>query len=263
MTECIQETFSFPAHFSRRVEAGFTGGQVSSDGGALLLREADRKINLLGRLAACFTDKRAADRVEHPLPALLAQRIYGLALGYEDLSDHEQLRRDPLFAVLSGKRDLEAPLAGKSTLNRLELSGQSERYHKIGYSAAAIDRLLTALYIESHRAMPAEVVLDLDATDIPLYGHQPERFFHGVPTDRSSSVGWHGYYDAYCYLPLYIFCGDQLLCARLRPANQDAAKGAREELERIVLAAALELARGTHRAARRLRLLPRRADGVV
>jgi hypothetical protein len=221
MTECIQETFSFTAHFSQRVESGFIGGRVSSDGGALLLREADRKINLLGRLASCFTDKRAADRVEHPLAALLAQRIYGLALGYEDLNDHEQLRTDPLFAVLSGKRDVEAPLAGKSTLNRLELSGNTERYHKIGYSAEAIDRLLTELYIESHSAAPAEVVLDLDATDIPLYGHQPERFFHG-------------YYDAYCYLPLYIFCGDQLLCARLRPANQDAAKGALEEVQRIV-----------------------------
>ena len=221
MTECIQETFSFTAHFSRRVEAGFNGGQVSSDGGALLLREVDRKINLLGRLGTCFTDKRAADRVEHPLSAMLAQRVFGLALGYEDLNDHEQLRLDPLFAVLAGKRDVDAPLAGKSTLNRLELTGQSPRYHKIGYSPEAIDQLLTDLYIESHAAAPQRVVLDLDATDIPLYGHQPERFFHG-------------YYDEYCYLPLYIFAGDQLLCARLRPANQDAAKGALEEVERIV-----------------------------
>jgi hypothetical protein len=221
MTECNQEVFSFAAHFSRRVEAGFTAGQVTSDGGALLLRQADRKINLLARLAACFSDGRSPWFITHQLPEMLAQRIYGLALGYEDLNDHEQLRSDPLLALLSGKRELDEPLAGKSTLNRLELIGRTGRYHKIGYSAEAIDRLLGDLYIESHAAMPAEIVLDLDATDIPLYGHQPERFFHG-------------YYNNYCYLPLYIFAGDQLLCARLRPANQDAAAGAVEEVRRIV-----------------------------
>jgi hypothetical protein len=221
MTECNQETFAFTAHFSRRVEAGFTAGQVSSDGGVLLLRETDRKINLLGRLADCFRDGRDQQLVEHKLPEMLSQRIYGLALGYEDLNDHEQLRFDPVLGVLSGKRVLDEPLAGKSTLNRLELTGRSKRYHKIDYSAEAIDRLLVDLYIESHAVMPSEVVLDLDATDIPLYGHQPERFFHG-------------YYDSYCYLPLYIFAGDQLLCARLRPANQDAAAGSVDEASRIV-----------------------------
>src|SRR5450755_442419 len=221
MTECNQGLFSFAAHFSRRVEAGFTAGQVSSDGGALLLREADRKINLLGRVASCFIDGRAPLLVKHRLSEMLAQRIYGLALGYEDLNDHEQLRADPLFALLSGKRKLEEPLAGKSTLNRLELTGRSLRYHKISYSAESMDRLLTDVYLESHAAPLAQIVLDLDATDIPLYGHQPERFFHG-------------YYDSYCYLPLYIFAGDQLLCARLRPANQDAAAGSVEEVRRIV-----------------------------
>jgi hypothetical protein len=221
MTECKQESFRFTAHFSRRVEAGFTAGQVSSDGGALLLREVDRKIDLVGRLASCFIDGRAALQVKHQLPEMLAQRIYGLALGYEDLNDHEQLRSDPLLAVLSGKRELDEPLAGKSTLNRLELTGRSARYHKIGYSSELMDRLLGDLYLESHTAPPTEIVLDLDATDIPLYGHQPERFFHG-------------YYDSYCYLPLYIFAGDQLLCARLRAANQDAAAGAVEEVSRIV-----------------------------
>jgi hypothetical protein len=221
MTECTQETFAFTAHFSRRVEAGFTAGQVSSDGGAPLLREVDRKINLLGRLAVCFMDGRAPERIEHTVEEMLSQRIYGLALGYEDLIDHEQLRSDPLLALLSGKRDLDQPLAGKSTLNRLELVGRSERYHKIGYSAEAIDRLLTDLFLEAYAVPPTEIVLDLDATDIPLYGHQPERFFHG-------------YYDSYCYLPLYIFAGDQLLCARLRPANRDAAAGAVEEVSRIV-----------------------------
>jgi hypothetical protein len=221
MTECNQETFAFTVHFSRRVEAGFSAGQVSSDGGSLLLREVDRRINLLGRLASCFSDGRMPLLVKHQLPQMLAQRIYGLALGYEDLNDHEQLRSDPLLGLLSGKPNLDEPLAGKSTLNRLELTGRSGRYHKIGYSPEAIDRLLVDLYIESHAAPPTEIVLDLDATDIPLYGHQPERFFHG-------------YYDSYCYLPLYIFAGDQLLCARLRPANQDAAAGAVDEVSRIV-----------------------------
>jgi hypothetical protein len=152
---------------------------------------------------------------------MLAQRLYGLALGYEDLNDHEQLRNDPLLAMLAGRRELDRPLAGKSTLNRLELCGRSERYHKIGYAPEAIDRLLVDLFLEAHAEAPKRIVLDLDATDIPVHGHQPERFFHG-------------YYDGYCYLPLYIFCGDHLLCARLRPANQDAAAGAVGDVQRIV-----------------------------
>jgi Transposase DDE domain group 1 len=221
MTECIQEPFGFTAHFSRRVEASFSAGQVSSEGGSLLLREVDRKIVLIDRLANCFTDTRSQDRVEHALPEMLAQRLYGLTLGYEDLNDHEQLRNDPLLALLAGRRELARPLAGKSTLNRLELCGRSERYHKIGYSPEAIDRLLVDLFLEAHAEAPKRIVLDLDATDIPVHGHQPERFFHG-------------YYDGYCYLPLYIFCGDHLLCARLRPANQDAAAGAVGEVQRIV-----------------------------
>jgi Transposase DDE domain group 1 len=221
MTECNQERFAFTAHFSRYVEAGFTAGQVCTDGGALLLREVDRKINLLGRLAGCFIDGRSPLLVKHQLPEMLAQRIYGLTLGYEDLNDHEQLRSDPLLALLSGKRDLDEPLAGKSTLNRLELVGRTGRYHKIGYSSESLDRLLGDLFVESHATRPEEIVLDLDSTDIPLYGHQPERFFHG-------------YYGSYCYLPLYIFAGDQLLCARLRAANKDGAAGAVDEVSRIV-----------------------------
>ena len=221
MTECSQKVFHFAPHFSRRVEAGFTAGRVSSDGGALLLRETEFRIGLMDRVAACFSDKRKQDRVEHRLSEMLAQRIYGLALGYEDLNDHEQLRHDPLMAVLAGQRKLEDPLAGKSTLNRLELPGGSKRYHKIDYTPGKIDALLCDLFIESHTAMPDRIVLDLDATDIPLHGHQPERFFHG-------------YYDSYCYLPLYIFASDQLLCARLRPANIDGAAGALDEVKRIV-----------------------------
>src|ERR1700681_2293190 len=221
MTECNQEVFSFASHFSRRVEAGFTAGQVSTDGGALLLRQADRKIGLLKRVGSCFSDRRSPLLVEHQRGEMLSQRIYGLALGYEDLNDHEQLRHDPLMAVLSGRRKLEEPLAGKSTLNRLELPGGSQRYHKIDYAPEKIDALLCDLFIESHAEEPDQIVLDPDATDIPLYGHQPERFFHG-------------YYDSYCYLPLYIFAGDQLLCARLRASNVDGAAGALDEVKRIV-----------------------------
>jgi hypothetical protein len=203
------------------VEASFTGGRISSDGGALLLRQAERRIGLFKRLAASFTDKRRPDRVVHGLGEMLAQRVFALALGYEDLNDHDELRDDPLMAVLSGKRALDQPLAGKSTLNRLELPGGDKRYHKIDYKPEKIDALLCDLFVESHATPPEQVVLDLDATDIPLHGHQPERFFHG-------------FYDSYCYLPLYIFAGDQLLCARLRPANKDAAKGALDEVRRIV-----------------------------
>jgi hypothetical protein len=221
MTECNQEVFSFASHFSRRVESSFTAGQVSTDGGSLLLRQADRKIGLLNRVACCFTDRRSPIFVQHQLGEMLSQRIYGLALGYEDLCDHEQLRHDPLMAVLAGRRKLEEPLAGKSTLNRLELPGGSARYHKIDYAPEKIDQLLCDLFIESHAEAPDQIVLDLDATDIPLHGHQPERFFHG-------------YYDSYCYLPLYIFAGDQLLCARLRASNVDGAAGALDEVKRIV-----------------------------
>ena len=225
MTECTQQGFEFEGHFSRQVVAEFSGDRLTTEGGALLLREADRKIGLLRRVAECFTDMRQPERIEHELAEMLAQRIYGLALGYEDLNDHEQLRNDPLLALLAGKREIEQPLAGKSTLNRLELtpsgSPLAERYHKIGYSPTAIDALLVKIFLEAHTCAPKQIVLDLDATDTPLHGKQEGRFFHG-------------YYGHYCYLPLYIFCGDHLLCARLRPSNQDASAGSSTELERIV-----------------------------
>ena len=225
MTECSETLFPFEAHFSRQVVAQFEGSWLTTEGGSLLLRQADCKIGLLRRVARCFTDYRQPERIEHPLEEMLAQRIYGLALGYEDLNDHEQLRQDPLLGVLAGKRDLGEPLAGKSTLNRLELtpagSPAAERYNKIAYSSEAIDELLVTLFLESHRKAPSSIVLDLDATDTPLHGKQEARFFHG-------------YYNHYCYLPLYIFCGDQLLCARLRPSNIDASAGSLEEVQRIV-----------------------------
>jgi hypothetical protein len=225
MTQCTQSQFPFEAHFSRQVVAQFDGGQLSTEGGAVLLRATDRKIGLLRRVVRCFTDGRAPERIEHTLGEMLAQRIYGLALGYEDLNDHEELRHDPLLALVAGKRELEAPLAGKSTLNRLELTPLgaplTARYHRITYSSEALDALLVDLFLEAHRVPPTEIVLDLDATDTPLHGEQEGRFFHG-------------YYGQYCYMPLYIFCGEHVLCARLRPSNQDASAGSVQEVERIV-----------------------------
>ena len=225
MTECNQSQFPFEVHFSRQVVAEFSGQQMTTEGGALLLRAADRKIGLLRRVAQCFRDGRDPERIEHELNQMLAQRIYGLALGYEDLNDHEELRRDPLLALVAGKRELEEPLAGKSTLNRMELTPagepHAERYHKICYSGEALDRLLVEIFLEAHRKPPQEIVLDVDTTDTPLHGQQEARFFHG-------------YYNHYCYLPLYIFAGEHLLCARLRPSNQDASAGSREEVARIV-----------------------------
>jgi hypothetical protein len=223
MTECTQSSFEFQAHFSRQVVARFDGGTMSSDGGAVLLRETDRRLNLLPRRAACFEDRRQPWLISHTVPEMVAQRVYALALGYEDLTDHDQLREDPLLAVLSGKARVgEEPLAGKSTLNRLELGGEApSRYKKIHYREEAIDDLLTQLFLEAHPKAPEQIVLDLDTTDLPLHGHQEGRFFHG-------------YYDSYCYLPLYIFAGEHLLCARLRTADQDAAAGSKNEVERIV-----------------------------
>jgi hypothetical protein len=207
------------------VRARFDGGALTSDGGGVLLREVDRVTGILGQFAACFRDYRDPARITHGVSALVRQRIYGLALGYEDLNDHEQLRHDPLFAVLAEATDLAAPLAGKSTLNRLELSAatvdDAERYKKIAVDHAAVDRLLVDVFLKAHATPPAEIVLDLDATDDPVHGAQEGRFFHG-------------FYGHYCYLPLYIFAGEHLLGARLRRANIDASAGAVEELDRIV-----------------------------
>ncbi len=222
MTECTQSRFEFAEHDGRRVVAEFSGPATTSDGGALLLRETAAKLNLMPRLAACFADRRDPRYVRHRLEELVAQRVYGLALGYEDLNDHDQWRNDPLLVVLTGKSEPRKPLAGKSTLNRLELStSEPSRYKKVECDTAALDRLLVDLFLEAHPAPPARIVIDLDATDLPLHGHQEQRFFHG-------------YYDHYCYLPLYLFCGEHLLCARLRPANQDAAAGSVDEVRRIV-----------------------------
>ena len=235
-TQCNQRSFKFHPLAKREVQAQFDGGAITSDAGGLLLREVERCTRIIERFAACFRDHRREEQVEHTVKELVAQRVYALALGYEDLNDHEQLRQDPLLAVLAGKadptgedrvreRDRGKALAGTSTLNRLELTkavvGEKERYKKISLDEAAVDRLLVDIFLEAHENPPSEIVVDLDATDDPVHGNQEGRFFHG-------------YYGHYCYLPLYIFCGDHLLCARLRPSNIDASAGCVDELKRIV-----------------------------
>jgi hypothetical protein len=225
-TDCSAEFFDFAPVMGRAVVAGFDGGAITSDAGALLLGATDRAIGLVERFAECFIDRRKPELVEHLVSTLVGQRVFGIALGYEDINDHDDLRHDPIMAVLAGKLEAQredcAPVAGKSTLNRLELSrGTATRYHKIAHDAAAIERLFVALFLDAHKTPPQEIILDLDATDDPLHGHQEGRFFHG-------------YYDCYCYLPLYVFCGRHLLAAKLRPANVDGAAGAVEEIARIV-----------------------------
>ncbi len=235
-THCSGQRYLFQGPARREIVAEFNGGRISSDGGVVLVREVDRRRRIVERFAACFEDAREAGQVEHPLADLLRQRIYGLAQGYEDLNDHDELREDALLAAVVGKtdptgedrvrqRDRGKPLAGKSTLNRLEWGLSEEigddRYRRIAVSQEAVDRFFVEVFLDSHEEPPAEIVLDVDATHDPLHGAQEGRFFHG-------------YYGCYCYLPLYIFCGSQLLCARLRRSNIDASEGSVEEVERIV-----------------------------
>ena len=226
-TQCSANRFGFGTVEGRAVVASFDGGAITSNAGALLLGATDRAIRLVERFATCFRDARTPELIEHSVATLVGQRVFALALGYEDLIDHDQLRRDPMFAVLAGKlaarRASCAPVAGKSTLNRLEHApeGAPSRYHKIGHDGAAIEQLFVELFLEAHARPPKQIVLDLDTTDVPLHGHQEGRFFHG-------------YYDAYCYLPLYVFCGRHLLAAKLRRSNIDGSAGAVEEVERLV-----------------------------
>src|SRR6201998_3352327 len=225
-TECSADLFGFAAVERRAVVAAFDGGEITSDAGALLLGATDRAIRLIDRFAECFIDSRAPDLIEHEVSTLVGQRIFALALGYEDLVDHDELRHDPTMAVLAGKLSARrkdcAPLAGKSTLNRLELGGpEATRYHRVAWEGAKIEALFVDLFLEAHQHPPRQIILDLDATDDPLHGHQEGRFFHG-------------YYDGYCYLPLYIFCGPHLLASQLRRAHIDAAAGAAGETARIV-----------------------------
>src|SRR5204863_8168371 len=225
-TECSQFAFGFHPLKRLEIRAQFDGGAISSDGGGLLPREVEKRIGILHQFASCFTDYRNPDLIEHTVEELVAQRVYGLALGYEDLNDHEELRKDPLLAVLVEKCDpVGEVLAGKSTLNRLELTparaSAKARYKKIVADHAAVDRLFVEVFVAVHPQAPPQTILDLDATDDPLHGNQEGRFFHG-------------YYGHYCYLPLYIFCGEFLLCARLRRADIDACAGTVDEVKRIV-----------------------------
>ena len=224
MTECNQVRFEFASAQGRReIVAEFSGGTVSSDGGVLLLQEADSKMNLLARFSQCFIDRRNPVLIEHSIEQMIRQRVYALALGYEDLNDHEQLRQDPLLSALAGKAQPGTePLAGKSTLNRMELgTGIPSRYKKITFWRDSVDELLVSVFLEAHKVAPQQIVLDIDTTDMALHGNQEGKFYHG-------------YYKHYCYLPLYIFCGDHVLCARLRPSSIGPAAGSRKEVERVV-----------------------------
>ena len=235
-TDCSKKSFEFQSLSSREVLGTFDGGHITSDAGGLLLREVESRTKIIKQFATCFIDHRDPEKIEHTVYELVAQRVYGLALGYEDLNDHDDLRVDPLLGLLAGKadptgagrvreRDRGKALAGKSTLNRLELTPSdadaSARYKKIVLNSDLMNLFFVELFLQSQATPPKRIVLDLDATDDRLHGNQEGRFFHG-------------YYGDYCYLPLYIFCGDALLCARLRSSNIDASRGTVDELERIV-----------------------------
>ena len=236
MTQCNRNRLHFQGHGRREVVAQFDGGMITSDAGGLLLREVNETFGVIRKFASCFQDHRDGELIEHPVEQLLAQRVMGIALGYEDLNDHDELRHDPLMALLCGRDDLTGQkrrrerdrgkaLAGRNTLNRLELTpvgaSASSRYKKIVACHVDIERFFVDIFLQMHAKPPEEIVLDIDATDDPLHGRQLGRFFHG-------------YYKSYCYLPLYIFCGEFLLCAQLRPSNIDAAAGSTGQLDRIV-----------------------------
>lgn len=220
-TQCSQGALDLGSSGGRKLVGAFDGGAITSNGGVVLLAAADRSIGLGQRLAGCFTDLRVADAIRHSVAGLLRQRIFAIALGHEDLIDHDALRDDPALAAVLDKPG--GRLAGKSTLNRMEHAGKigSDRHHKLDHDPAAIERLFVEVFLDAHREPPTRIVLDLDATDDPIYGAQEGRHFHG-------------YYDCYCYLPLYIFCGRHLLAAKLRPSNIDAADGSVAEVARIV-----------------------------
>lgn len=235
-TQCTKTQLNFQGLGTRKVQAGFDGGQVSSDGGALLLRELDSRLNVIDSFAECFSGYRDPELIEHRLAELLRQRIFGIALGYEDLNGHDDLMRDMLLAVSTGKQDVQGnrrrresdkgkALASSSTLNRLELTPEdateAQRYKKIVYHGDKLEAFFVTVFLNSFTEPPEEIILDFDATDFPLHGNQEGRFFHG-------------YYDCYCYMPLYVTCGDRLLAAKLRKADIDACAGTVEMLAMLV-----------------------------
>ena len=214
MTECSGKPLVFSSLFRRRVEADFDGGHLTSDGGALLVREVDRRLGLIRRLAACLSDPRDPRYVTHAIETMLRQRVFGLVLGYEDLNDHQTLRDDPLMKLVAEQDPAGDPLASPPTLSRLE--NRVDR-RALGRMAG----VLVETFVASQAEPPEEVLLDFDATDDPLHGMQEGRFFHG-------------YYDGYCYLPLYVFAGEHLLVAYLRPSNIDPSKHTRAILKLLV-----------------------------
>lgn len=235
-TECKPESLSFQAAGGREIVASFDGGTVSSDGGMLLIWEADRRTGIMEQFTKCFRDCRDEGRVEHSLSSMLSQRVYGIALGYEDLVDHDQLRKDPLLATVVGssdptganrarERDRGSALCGKSTLSRLELSSRDsaprDRYKKISADALEIDAMMVGIFLRSWEKAPRQIVIDMDTTDDPVHGMQAGRHFSG-------------YYGHYCFLPLYFFVDGHILLAHLLPGNADAKKAALPQLARIV-----------------------------
>jgi hypothetical protein len=236
VAECITTNFEFQPLGRREVVGRFDGGTITSDAGALLLRELEAKTGLLRRFAECFNDYRDPELIEHTVEELIKQRVFGIALGYEDLNDHDDLRHDPLLAVLVGKRDPTGEdrvrqrdkgkaLAGKSTLNRLELTpvgaSASSRYKKIVAECSTIEQFFVEEFLNSYDEPPEEIILDFDPTDDQIHGSQLGRFYQG-------------YYKHYCYLPMYVFCGQSLLCAKLRPSDGDGCAGTVPDLQRIV-----------------------------
>lgn len=223
----------FQNNFKKEVVGHFDGGSITSDAGGLLLREVEQAQGIIRRFASCFSDHRNPDYIEHSVPELVGQRVYGICLGYEDLTDHDTLRTDPLLATLVGKldpsgenrcceKDKGKALAGKSTLNRLELTPlEKNRYQKIVHHPEKIENVFIDFFLDAHERSPESIIIDLDATDDLIHGNQEGRFYHG-------------YYGNYCYLPLYIFCGDFLLAAKLRSSDIDASEGTVEELTRII-----------------------------
>ena len=262
--ECTRTKLRFQDLDGRDVVGRFDGGEITSDAGGVLLREVEQRTRILGRLSECFTDHRDPDRIEHSVEALTKQRVMGLCLGYEDLNDHDELCRDRLLALLCDRDDVTGefrrvesdrgkPLAGKSTLNRLErtpLEGPEGAYKKIVADPAGMDELLLEVFVEAHPEPPEEVILDVDATDDPLHGKQEGRFFHG-------------YYKRYCYLPLYVFCGKHgLACAAAHGGSRRGPRGgAGTEADREAVMGGL--APGADRGPRGQWILQRRVDGVV